>query len=232
MSSDDRKSRDYWPIATPFLIILAVVTITFLVLVGLGVISYAYRRIGLSPGWMFAALFGSIIGSAFDIPVARLPDRTETQESDVVVFGVRYRIPTTVHSGTTILAVNVGGALIPAALACYLVVHDDIWLKGLIAVAVVSVLVWSVARPVRGVGIVTPTLVPPIFAALTAIIIGGHYLAALAYVGGTLGTLFGADIINIPRIRDLGAPEASIGGAGTFDGVFLTGIVAVLLAGI
>jgi uncharacterized membrane protein len=136
------------------------------------------------------------------------------------------------HSGTTILAVNVGGALIPAALACYLVVHDDIWLKGLIAVAVVSVLVWSVARPVRGVGIVTPTLVPPIFAALTAIIIGGHYLAALAYVGGTLGTLFGADIINIPRIRDLGAPEASIGGAGTFDGVFLTGIVAVLLAGI
>jgi uncharacterized membrane protein len=28
----------------------------------------------------------------------------------------------------------------------------------------------------------------------------------------------------------LGAPVASIGGAGTFEGVFLTGIVAVLLA--
>jgi hypothetical protein len=31
-------------------------------------------------------------------------------------------------------------------------------------------------------------------------------------------------------VRRLGAPVVSIGGAGTFDGVFLTGIVAVLLA--
>ena len=30
----------------------------------------------------------------------------------------------------------------------------------------------------------------------------------------------------------LGAPVASIGGAGTFDGIFLTGILAVLLAGL
>jgi len=28
----------------------------------------------------------------------------------------------------------------------------------------------------------------------------------------------------------MGAPVASIGGAGTFDGIFMTGIVAVLLA--
>jgi hypothetical protein len=32
------------------------------------------------------------------------------------------------------------------------------------------------------------------------------------------------------KIHGLGAPVASIGGAGTFDGVFLVGIVAVLLA--
>jgi uncharacterized membrane protein len=31
-------------------------------------------------------------------------------------------------------------------------------------------------------------------------------------------------------LQTLGAPVASIGGAGTFDGVFLTGIVAVLLS--
>ncbi|MGA3216913.1 MAG: DUF1614 domain-containing protein [Acidimicrobiales bacterium] len=142
------------------------------------------------------------------------------------------RIPTVVHTGTTTVAVNVGGALIPSALAGYLVVHDRIWLRALIAVAVVSVLVWLVARPVWGVGIVAPTFIPPIVAALAAIVIGGHAIAALAYVGGTVGTLVGADLVNLGRIRDLGAPLASIGGAGTFDGIFLTGILAVLLAGL
>jgi uncharacterized membrane protein len=43
-------------------------------------------------------------------------------------------------------------------------------------------------------------------------------------------TLIGADLLNLDAVRGLGAPVASIGGAGTFDGIFLTGIMAVLLA--
>jgi uncharacterized membrane protein len=57
-------------------------------------------------------------------------------------------------------------------------------------------------------------------------------VAGLAYAGGTLGTLLGADLTNLHKVRRLGAPLISIGGAGTFDGVFITGIVAVLLAGL
>jgi len=57
-------------------------------------------------------------------------------------------------------------------------------------------------------------------------------VAGLAYAGGTLGTLLGADLAHLPKVRRLGAPVVSIGGAGTFDGVFLTGIVAVVLAGL
>jgi uncharacterized membrane protein len=53
---------------------------------------------------------------------------------------------------------------------------------------------------------------------------------ALAYTAGTLGTLIGGDLLNLRKIRGLGAPVVSIGGAGTFDGIFLTGIIAVLLA--
>jgi len=51
-------------------------------------------------------------------------------------------------------------------------------------------------------------------------------------VAGTLGTLIGADLLNLPRLRNLGAGVASIGGAGTFDGVLLSGIIAVLLVGL
>ena len=55
--------------------------------------------------------------------------------------------------------------------------------------------------------------------------------APLAYIAGSLGTLIGADLTNLDKVRGLGAPVASIGGAGTFDGIFLTGILAVLFAG-
>jgi len=63
-----------------------------------------------------------------------------------------------------------------------------------------------------------------------AVLIAQHHAAALAYVGGSLGTLIGADLLNLGTVQRLGAPVASIGGAGTFDGIFLTGIMAVLLA--
>jgi len=59
-----------------------------------------------------------------------------------------------------------------------------------------------------------------------------RYAALLAYIGGSVGTLIGADLLNLGAIQGLGAPVASIGGAGTFDGIFLTAILAVLIAGL
>lgn len=60
----------------------------------------------------------------------------------------------------------------------------------------------------------------------------GTLVPVRSAISGSLGTLVGADLLNLGQLRVLGAPVASIGGAGKFDGVFLTGIVAVLLAGI
>ena len=81
----------------------------------------------------------------------------------------------------------------------------------------------------------SPVLVSPIAADLNAILIVSVFsvpsdlIFVIAYTGGTLGTLIGADIFNLDKIRDIGAPVASIGGAGTFDGIFLAGVIAVLL---
>jgi uncharacterized membrane protein len=44
--------------------------------------------------------------------------------------------------------------------------------------------------------------------------------------------MIGADLLNLGSIHGLGAPVASIGGAGTFDSIFLIGIVAVLIASV
>jgi uncharacterized membrane protein len=100
----------------------------------------------------------------------------------------------------------------------------------LIALAVVTYIVYRMARPIPGIGIATPMFIPPIAAALAALLLNPQGAPATAYVAGTLGTLIGADILHLKELKNLKAPVASIGGAGTFDGIFLTGILAVLLA--
>jgi uncharacterized membrane protein len=89
---------------------------------------------------------------------------------------------------------------------------------------------YHLAEPVVGLGIALPMFVPAIATAIVALALSGQYAAILAYVGGSLGTLIGADLLNLGKIQDLGAPVASIGGAGTFDGIFVTGILAVFIA--
>ena len=89
--------------------------------------------------------------------------------------------------------------------------------------------VHPIARPVAGMGIAVPALVPPLIAAAAALAIQPGHAAALAYIAGSLGTLIGGDLLNLHKLGELGASVASIGGAGTFDGVFLSGIVAVVL---
>jgi uncharacterized membrane protein len=107
---------------------------------------------------------------------------------------------------------------------------NKIWIEGILATAIMTVVCYAVATPVRGAGIAIPIFIPPLVACAASCIISLGHAAPLAYVSGSLGTLIGADLLNLPSLRSLGAPVASIGGAGTFDGIFLTGIIAVLLA--
>jgi uncharacterized membrane protein len=233
MANDDRRRRDPWmymPLGAAFFVALAAGGLLIIGLAAFDALSYVYRRIGISVEWMAIILAAALLGSLINIPVARLRSQVRQISAPVTVFGVTYRVPMAVQSGRTTIAVNVGGALIPSAVAGYLIYHDRLHVSTLFATLVVTAVVFAVARPVSGVGIVTPSLVPPLAAALAAIWLGGHAAAAVAYVAGTYGTLVGADLLNMPRVRSLGAGLVSIGGAGTFDGVFLTGLVAVLLA--
>jgi len=117
-------------------------------------------------------------------------------------------------------------------MSLYLLVARQMWLKGLIAIAIVAIVLHWLANPVPGVGIAVPVFLPALITAVVAWILSRENAAPLAYVAGSMGTLIGADLTNLDKVRGLGAPVASIGGAGTFDGIFLTGILAVLLAGL
>lgn len=91
----------------------------------------------------------------------------------------------------------------------------------------------SVAKVVPGMGIATPIYIPPLCALICGIVLSfGDPLAAppIAFASGTMGTLIGADLLNWRHLDKIGAPMVSIGGAGTFDGIFLSGILAAFLA--
>jgi uncharacterized membrane protein len=149
---------------------------------------------------------------------------------EIHFFGMRYVIPVVRERPKTVIAINLGGAVIPVLLSIYLILKLGMVLRTLLGVAIVSLVVYATARPLRGVGIAVPMFVPPFAAASTALFLSPDSTPVIAYVAGTLGTLIGADVMNLTKLRGLGAPVASIGGAGTFDGIFLAGIIAVLLA--
>jgi uncharacterized membrane protein len=225
-----RRSPVLLPLTLPVLLVLVVLLLVLLGLVQVGTLVYAYERIGIDRDWLFALLVISILGSVVNLPLARLRDEVIVAPRVVRAYGMRYLVPEVRGRRETVIAVNLGGALIPAALAGYLIVRDGLGRDALVAVGIVAAVSFLLARPVPGVGIVLPGLVPPVVAALAALAIAEPVAPALAYVAGVLGTLIGADLLNLPRIRRLGAPVASIGGAGTFDGVFLSGLIAVLIA--
>jgi len=143
---------------------------------------------------------------------------------------MRYVVPVVADWPGTVIAVNVGGAVIPALMSIYLLLRYQLWLLATIATAVVAAVCYWLSNPVPGVGIAIPIFVPVIATAIVSFLLSREYAAPLAYIAGSLGTLIGADLMNLGQIRGLGAPIASIGGAGAFDGIFLVGILAVLLA--
>jgi uncharacterized membrane protein len=222
----------YLPLAPLFFAMLGGVLLALVALVEVGVLRYAYLRIGASPRVATALLFGSLLGSYVNIPVYQLPEEELRSGEEITFYGVQYEVPVLVDWPGTIVAVNVGGAVIPALLSLYLLSANRLWVRGSLAALAVATICHLVAQPVPGVGIAEPIFVPPLAAAVASVLLSPSYSAPLAYISGSLGALIGADLLNLDKIRGLGAPVASIGGAGTFDGIFLAGILAVLLAGI
>lgn len=229
-----------------FLPVLLFFLIGYFILLGglffflkLGVISFAFQRLGIPPDLVFTLFFLTLIGSGINIPIKKLHSGQMMEGQVVNFYGWKFQVPVAAASETTVLAINVGGAIIPSLISLYLLFHwGGLFWEFVIATGIVTFLVNRVARPVKGLGIATPALFPPLVAALVAFLVslispdGFQSAPVIAYVSGTLGTLVGADLLNLKKIPELGAPVASIGGAGTFDGVFLTGIIAVVLTSI
>ncbi len=202
----------------------------------------AFEQVGFDHWHASIAVFGSIIGSLVDIPLhgGTISSYPGWYISLASVFSQGFS--TTFHP--VYLAINLGGAIIPLAISLHLLLARRVSaLNTFIGITVVAVITYIFAEPVPNQGIVLPFWLPPLLAAICGLVLARGYNGApsIAYISGSMGTLLGADLMNLltpgvlPELSPLGSHIAkplvlSIGGAGVFDGIFLTGILAVLFA--
>ena len=69
------------------------------------------------------------------------------------------------------IAVNVGGAVIPTLMSIYLLAKRELWVKGLLATAIVALVIHWMAYPVSGLGIAVPVFVPVVVTAIVAMLL-------------------------------------------------------------
>jgi len=220
------------PPFSPKAMFLAIFALAFLfTFIQIGAISIVFEKLGLSQHSAIVLLFASLFGSGINLPVFSVEADAKTHEELPWYLRSLLQKPQIPFTGRTVIAMNVGGGLIPIAFSLYLMLYHHLPFSNiLISIAITSAISYLVSRPIPGFGIGMPIFVAPICAALVAVIINPEMSAPLAYICGTMGVLIGADLFRLKDIRHMGVPIASIGGAGTFDGIFITGIVAVLLA--
>jgi uncharacterized membrane protein len=217
---------------SPLRMLLFILALAFVaVLVQIGLISIAFDKLGLSKESAYLLLLCTLAGSLINLPLFSLKADSEfplTIPPELMRLPF-FKVPPV--TDRILVTVNVGGAVVPAAFSLYLIAHNPLHpLQVATAVAVVAFIANKISGPIPGAGIGMPTLIAPFAAALIATLLDPQLRAPLAYIGGTLGVLIGADLLRLNDIRKLGVPFASIGGAGTFDGVYITGLLAVLLA--
>jgi len=207
----------------PVLFLALFVLLPFLIFIFFfQVAAFSFTKLGLSPqGAVF--LFGlSLIGGIINIPVSR---RLVKERMPPLNYFFYY--PPRVSE--QVIAVNLGGAVIPVLFSFYLLYRAP-FPPTILAAAIVAIVSKALARPVPGMGISLPAFIPPLVAAAAALLLAREYAAPVAYIAGVWGTLTGADLLNLNKFRDMGSHVLSIGGAGVFDGIFLVGIIAALLA--
>ena len=240
------------------LALVALVLLGLFVVLPVSLVATAFGKLGLSGAQGLAVFLLTLVGSRWNLPIYRTTRLVRGEPAPASrLFGFSGQLGRMRFGGNPFgpmqddglllseqtVAVNVGGCIVPCLLSAWFVWQMQAagvlgpWV--LLCVLIPALACYLLARPMPGIGIGVPILLPPAVAAMTAILVApelaGHESLAprAAYMAGTLGTLIGADLAHMLNRRTLAlldAPLLSIGGAGTFDGIFLAGIIAVLLA--
>jgi uncharacterized membrane protein len=221
----------------PAFVILAALVLLFLApLLFAQLMAGGLAKLGLDPGTAALLVMGIIVGGFINIPISRIEHEDGVDVHPLAAFGLSRAFPRMRRvRRDTVIAVNVGGCIIPVIVAAYELATlaaqgGQMLTSTLVATGLNCAVCYYIARPIPGVGITMPGLVSPLVAAALALILAPHQAPPLAFVAGVLGPLIGADLLHLKDFGSKVAGTVSIGGAGTFDGIVLSGILAAYLA--
>ena len=225
-----------------FVLALVFFSACLLPLLYLNLAKAALTNLHLSPTAAVGILFGMLLGSPINLPIKQIPLEHEVL---LPVFGPvggwslfpqfqRLRQVQTI-------AVNVGGCVIPVLLAiwlmCFIVTGGHaVMLILLVGILLNTAVCFLMARPIPGLGIGLPVFLP----ALVAFCVTWLGLPTaddqslrppVAFVIGISGPLVGADLLHWKDFKKIAPATVSIGGAGTWDAIVLSGLLAALVAG-
>jgi len=237
------RSIIYRPITLNYLFLLFFTTLT-LILILTYAVPIMVKGLMMPPTLAIMIFYLSLLGSYINFPIKYVETiKPEIEYREIRIFGVRWMLPEfTWNVKRMIIAVNLGGAIIPTAISIYLLIFNipmfeahplATYMKIIISMVIITVIVNRQARIVPGLGIAIPGYLPPILTAIVALILSQippkSNPTFIAYISGTIGTLLGADILNLHKIGKMNARMVSIGGAGTFDGIYISGLMATAL---
>lgn len=183
----------------------------------------------------FQISFLSLALSPVNLVVKEVRKQALIPEVEVIyVFGFPIYVPRLESSyATTLVALNLGGAIIPVALSALLISFLlKFWVPLLIDVVLTVVISRLFSKVVRGVGVVMNPFVAPFFSVLFSFFLFSRFpllVPVTAYVSSVLGTLIGADLLNLNKVLEASPQVVSIGGMGSFDGIFLSGLFSIIL---
>ncbi len=214
-----------------FLILLAVSPFLFA-----NLMLTSLEELHLSPPAALALVIAMFIGGLINIPITTIRRNKSVPEHPLAIYGLSDFWPQTErNTQQTIIAVNLGGCVIPLAISLYEIAYlaasaPVALLLGMVGCAFNIAICYFVARPIKGIGIAMPGFLSPLVAAAFALLLTPEAAPPVAFVIGVMGPLIGADLLHLKDIETIDSGIASIGGAGTFDGIVLSGIIAAYLA--
>jgi uncharacterized membrane protein len=227
------------PLSVLALILLIGLVILVVPLLFLGLVGAAFTRLGFSWIAALAVVLLMLFGSFVNIPLYRIKRDVIHVDNTALPFAASGNPFASPPVWQTVISLNLGGALIPAAVSAYLLyrataVEGMAIIQPVVAgIILVAIVAWLATRSIPGYGLRAPLFIPGLVALLCGLLLtGGPGLLAgvIAFVAGTVGTLLGAGIAQLPRIRDMEIPEVSIGGPGMFGAIFLACILSALIA--
>ncbi|UZE92758.1 MAG: DUF1614 domain-containing protein [Methanosarcinales archaeon] len=190
--------------------------------------------LGLDSYLLFVLLVAMLVFSVLEIPVFRLKTRKPNYTGgEARLLGELYSVPVEEELSTgspsvynTKITLNIGGFVLPLLLAFY-VVSLAPFLETLSVALIMILSTHFLSRLEAGVGIIVPSYVVLISIPFALILAPGN-VGSVILVGGVLGILIGMMTLLYPI--EEGSAFLNLGGVGSFEAIYITVLLAVILS--